>query len=57
METNENEHTTTKTMDTVKAVLREVHSNKGVPKRERKISNKQPIPTSKRTRGTKASNT
>ena len=31
---------------------REVHSNTGLPKEDRKISNKQPNPTSKRTRGT-----
>ena len=31
---------------------REVHSSTGLPKEERKISNKQPNPTSKRTRGT-----
>ena len=31
---------------------REVHSNTGLPKIDRKISNKQPNPTSLRTRGT-----
>ena len=31
---------------------REVHSNTGLPKEDRKTSNKQPNPTSKRTRGT-----
>ena len=31
---------------------REVHRNTGLPKKERKISNKQPNPTSKKTRGT-----
>ena len=32
---------------------REVHSNTGLPKKDRKISNiKQPYPTSKTTRGT-----
>ena len=31
---------------------REVHSNTGLPKKDRKISNKQPNPTSIRTRGT-----
>ena len=31
---------------------REVHSNTGLPKEDRKISNKQPNPTSTRTRGT-----
>ena len=31
---------------------REVHSNIGLPKADRKISNKQPNPTSIRTRGT-----
>ena len=30
---------------------REVHSNKGLPKEDRNISNKQPNPTSTRTRG------
>ena len=30
---------------------REVHSNTGLPKKDRKISNKQPILTSTRTRG------
>ena len=31
---------------------REVHSNISLPKEDRKISNKQPNPTCKRTRGT-----
>ena len=31
---------------------REVHSNTGLSKEDRKISNKQPNPTSTRTRGT-----
>ena len=31
---------------------REVHSNPGLPKEDRKLSNKQPNSTSKRTRGT-----
>ena len=31
---------------------REVHSNTGLPKKDRNISNKQPNPTSSRTRGT-----
>ena len=31
---------------------REVHSNTGLPKEDRKISKKQPNPTLKRTRGT-----
>ena len=31
---------------------REVHSNTGLPKEDRKISNKWPNPTSTRTRGT-----
>ena len=31
---------------------REVHGNTGLPKKDRKISNKQPNPTSIRTRGT-----
>ena len=33
----------------------EVHSNTGLPKKDRKISNKQPNPISKRTRGTTTS--
>ena len=32
---------------------REIHSNIDLPKEDRKISNKQPNPTSTRTRGTK----
>ena len=31
---------------------REVHSNTGLPKKDRKISNKQPNPTPTRTQGT-----
>ena len=31
---------------------REVHSNAGLPKKDRNISNKQPNPTSTRTGGT-----
>ena len=31
---------------------REIHSNIDLPKEDRKISNKQPNPTSTRTRGT-----
>ena len=31
---------------------REVHRDTGLPKEDRKISNKHPTPTSKRTRGT-----
>ena len=31
---------------------REVHSNTGLPKESRKISNKQPNPTATRSRGT-----
>ena len=31
---------------------REVHSNTGLPKKDRNISNKQPNPTPTRTRGT-----
>ena len=48
LETNENEHTTTQNLwDTAKAV----HSNTELPE-DRNISNKQPNPTCKRTRGT-----
>ena len=32
---------------------REVHSNTGLPRKDRNISNKQPNPTSTRTRGTR----
>ena len=53
LETNENEFTTIQNLwDTVKAVLREVHSDTGLPKRDRNISNKQPNPTPTRTQGT-----
>ena len=48
LETHENKHTTTQNLwDTAK-----VKSNTGLPKEDRKTSNKQPNPTSKRTRGT-----
>ena len=46
-ETNENELTTIQNFwDTVKAVLRGVHSDTGLPKKDRNISNEQPNPTS-----------
>ena len=35
---------------------REVHSNTGLPKKDRKISNKQPNPTSARTGGKTTTN-
>ena len=54
LETNENEQTTTQNLwDTAKIVQREVSSNTGLPKEDRNISNKQPNPTSIRTRRTK----
>ena len=41
IEMNENENTTTQNLwDTVKAVLRKVHSNTGLPQETRKKSNK-----------------
>ena len=41
MHRNENENTTTQNLwDTVKAVLRGVHSNIGIPQETRKKSNK-----------------
>ena len=50
LETNENELTTIQNLwDTVKAVLREVHSDTGLPKKKRNISNKWPNPTPTRT--------
>ena len=53
-----NEHKTTQNLGyTDKAVLREVHSNTGLPKEDKKVSNKQPNPTSTRTRGTTANKT
>ena len=53
LETNENEHTTTQTHGYREgSPEREVHSNTGLSKEDRKISNKQPNPTSTRTRGT-----
>ena len=54
LKTNENELTTTQNLwDTAKIVQREVSSNTGLPKEDRNISNKQPNPTSIRTRRTK----
>ena len=35
---------------------REVHSKTGLPKEDRNMSNKQPNPTSKRTKGTTTNN-
>ena len=54
LEKNENELTTTpKPMGHSKGnPQREVHSNTGLPKKNRNISNKQPNPTPTRTRGT-----
>ena len=53
LETNENELTTTQTMEESKgSPEREVHSATGLPKINRHISNKQPNPTPTRTRGT-----
>ena len=41
IETNENENTTTQNLwDTVKAVLRDIHSNTGISQEIRKKSNK-----------------
>ena len=40
----------------MKAVLRGVHSDTGLPKKDRNISNKQPNTTSTRTTGTTATN-
>ena len=53
LETNENEHTTVQTYGTQWGSLeREVHSNTGLPNKDRNITNKQPNPTSIRTGGT-----
>ena len=53
LETNENELTTTQNLwDTANAVLMEVHSDTGLPKKDRNTSNKQPNPTPTRTGGT-----
>ena len=53
LETNENELTAIQNLwDTAKAVLREVHSNTGLRKKDGHISNKQPNPTPTRTQGT-----
>ena len=35
---------------------KEIHSNTGLPKEDTKVSNKQPNPTSTRTRGTTTNN-
>ena len=54
-ETNENELTTIQNLwDMLKAVLRGkfTHSNTRLPKKDRKISNKEPNHTSTRNRGT-----
>ena len=53
-ETNENELTTTKKpMGHSKgSPEREVHSDTGLPQKDRNISNKQPNPTPTRTQGT-----
>ena len=55
LETNENELTTTKKpMGHSKcSPEREVHSDTGLPKKNRNISNKQPNPTPIRTQGTR----
>ena len=34
------------------SLVRDIHSNTGLPKKDRNISNKQPNPTPTRTRGT-----
>ena len=53
LETNENEHTTTQTHGYREgSPEREVHRNACLPRKNRYISNKQPNPTSTRTRGT-----
>ena len=53
LETNENKLTTTQNLrDTAKAVLRGVHSNTGLPYKDRNNSNKQRNPTPRRTGGT-----
>ena len=50
LETNENELTTTQPMGHSKGnPEREVHSDTGLPKKNRNISNKQPNPTPTRT--------
>ena len=53
LETKENEHTTVQNMGHSEgSPERKVHSNTGLPKRDRNISNKQPKSTSTRTGGT-----
>ena len=53
LETNENELTTIQNLwDTANAVLMEVHSNTGLPKKNSNMSNKQPNPTPTGTQGT-----
>ena len=53
LETNKNELKTIQNLwDTAKAVLREVHSNTGLRKKDGHISNKQPNPMPTRTRVT-----
>ena len=48
LETNENEHTI---VQNIGSLEREVHSNIGLSKNHRNISNKQPNPTSTRIGG------
>ena len=51
MLTNENENTTAQHLwDSVKPVLRKIHSNTSLPQETRETSNKQPNITSKATR-------
>ena len=53
LETNENEHGRTQNLrDTRREPEREVISNKGLPKKDGNISNKQPNTTFTRTTGT-----
>ena len=51
IKTNENENTTAHHLwDSVKPVLRKIHSNTSLPQETRETSNKQPNITSKATR-------